>query len=102
MTASHTTHSGSDNSGPTGQGDAPDVSTTDAQRVIETLEQNHGRLWKQTLVHRVRLTHRHLDDVLEDLADAGVVTIRYGRVDDQVVLNSLRVTELRARHGWSS
>lgn len=102
MTASNSTHARSENSGPTGQGDALDVSTTDAQRVIETLEQNHGRLWKQTLVHRVRLTHRHLDDVLKDLADAGVVTIRHGRVDNQIVLNSLRVTELRAQHGWSA
>jgi DNA-binding IscR family transcriptional regulator len=95
MTASHTTHSGSDNSGPIGH-ESPDVSTTDAQRVIETLEQNNGSLWKQTLVHRAQLTHEHLADVLTDLADAGVVTIRRGRADDQVLINSLRVADLRA------
>lgn len=99
MTASDTTHSGSDNSGPIGQGDTPDVSTTDVQRVIETLEQNDGSLWKRTLVHRAQFTHDHLADVLGDLDDAGVVTVRSGSIDDQVVLNPLRVTELRAATG---
>ena len=90
MTASKPTHSRSDNSTPTA------VLTTDAQRVIIALEQSQSRLWLQTLAARVDVTHP-LAAILDSLVAADIVTRRRRDDGTHVILNDLRVAELRAR-----
>ena len=87
MTARMPTHSGVDN---------PAV-PTEAQRVITTLEDNHGRLWMPTLVSRLDVSGAELQAALSHLKAHGLVTVRDRDGAAHVVLNNLRVSRARAR-----
>jgi DNA-binding MarR family transcriptional regulator len=72
------------------------VSTSaDAQRAIAALEQSNGSLYETTLVHRLGLTRACVGSVVDELADIGVVTVRRGQGDNQIVLNPMRLSEVR-------